>query len=265
MLIGQLAGATVRLIRHCEKGTVSTSLGRNVTTSVDHWKIECEFELSKHVPFKWTPLNKPVDVSDNIEARGYYKFNDDNMVYCISVQDNTNFLCRRTSLKRIHTEKKLTVKSLPVFVGNCFSVPPGVAVPSSLKNMYTELKNDIDGFEKPKHGHLLHWAEQGVLLLNTSLTVRAGEANSHAKYGWSEFTDAIMKAINQHTSHVIFLLWGAHAQKKGDIINIGKHHVLKSSHPSGLSAHRGFIGCKHFGKANEILKKHGKQPIDWQV
>lgn len=147
--------------------------------------------------------------------------------------------------------------------GLCFSVLPGVKTPPSLVNMYKELAQDIDGFDIPQHGYLQHWAEQGVLLLNTVLTVEQGKAHSHAKTGWETFTDKVIEAINQHQSGVVFLLWGAHAQKKGRFIDRNKHHVLTAPHPSPLSAHRGFLGCKHFSQANELLVKQGMSPIDW--
>ncbi|WP_282176863.1 uracil-DNA glycosylase [Vibrio nereis] len=147
--------------------------------------------------------------------------------------------------------------------GLCFSVLPGVKTPPSLVNMYKELAQDIDGFDIPQHGYLQHWAEQGVLLLNTVLTVEQGKAHSHAKTGWETFTDKVIEAINQHQSGVVFLLWGAHAQKKGRFIDRNKHHVLTAPHPSPLSAHRGFLGCKHFSQANELLVNQGMSPIDW--
>nr|WP_208293523.1 uracil-DNA glycosylase [Zophobihabitans entericus] len=148
--------------------------------------------------------------------------------------------------------------------GLSFSVLPGIAPPPSLVNMYKELQTDIPGFERPKHGYLASWAEQGVLLLNTVLTVEAGQAHSHAKIGWETFTDHVIEAINQHREGVVFLLWGAHAQKKGQFIDRNKHHILTSVHPSPLSASRGFFGCKHFSKTNELIQKQGGMPIDWQ-
>ncbi len=148
--------------------------------------------------------------------------------------------------------------------GLCFSVLPGVKTPPSLVNMYKELAQDIPGFEIPNHGYLKSWAEQGVLLLNTVLTVEQGQAHSHAKTGWETFTDRVIEAINQHNENVIFLLWGSHAQKKGRVIDSQKHHVLMAPHPSPLSAHRGFFGSQHFSKTNQILSKLGKAPINWQ-
>jgi len=148
--------------------------------------------------------------------------------------------------------------------GLCFSVLPGVRVPPSLVNMYKELAQDIPGFQIPDHGYLKSWADQGVLLLNTVLTVEQGQANSHAKYGWETFTDRVIDALNQHGKDIVFLLWGAHAQKKGRMIDRERHHVLAGPHPSPLSAHRGFFGCKHFSRTNQILKDLGKTPINWQ-
>lgn len=148
--------------------------------------------------------------------------------------------------------------------GLCFSVLPGVKTPPSLVNMYKELAQDIDGFQIPNHGYLKSWADQGVLLLNTVLTVEQGKAHSHAKTGWETFTDRVIDALNQHRQGVIFLLWGSHAQKKGQMIDRSKHHVLMAPHPSPLSAHRGFLGCKHFSQTNQILKQLGQMPIYWQ-
>ncbi|MCU5773919.1 uracil-DNA glycosylase [Erwiniaceae bacterium BAC15a-03b] len=147
--------------------------------------------------------------------------------------------------------------------GLAFSVLPGVAVPPSLVNMYKELVSDIAGFERPGHGFLESWAKQGVMLLNTVLTVEGGKAHSHARFGWETFTDNVIAAINQHREGVVFLLWGSHAQKKGSIIDRQRHHVLQAPHPSPLSAHRGFLGCGHFSKTNAYLSERGETPIDW--
>ncbi|MCG8710815.1 uracil-DNA glycosylase [Brenneria sp. 4F2] len=147
--------------------------------------------------------------------------------------------------------------------GLSFSVRPGIPAPPSLGNIYKELANDIPGFDIPKHGFLQSWAEQGVLLLNTVLTVEAGQAHSHANLGWETFTDRVIAALNENREGIVFLLWGSHAQKKGNIIDCQRHHVLKSPHPSPLSAHRGFLGCKHFSQTNQILEKQGVTPIDW--
>ncbi|PSJ45963.1 uracil-DNA glycosylase [Zobellella taiwanensis] len=149
--------------------------------------------------------------------------------------------------------------------GLCFSVRPGVRVPPSLQNMYKELSSDIPGFRIPNHGYLESWARQGVLMLNTVLTVEAGKAHSHARLGWETFTDHVIRAVNDHCQGVVFLLWGSHAQKKGAMIDPARHHVLAAPHPSPLSAHRGFFGCRHFSRTNELLAQQGKAPIDWQL
>lgn len=149
--------------------------------------------------------------------------------------------------------------------GLCFSVLPGVDTPPSLVNMYKELQQDVQGFTIPNHGFLESWANQGVLLLNTVLTVEQSKAHSHAKIGWETFTDRVINVVNEYCENVVFLLWGAHAQKKGTAIDSDKHNVLKAPHPSPLSAYRGFFGCGHFSSANEYLLKYGKDPIDWQV
>lgn len=149
--------------------------------------------------------------------------------------------------------------------GLCFSVNEGVKVPPSLVNMYKELITDIDGFVRPEHGNLASWAKQGVLMLNTVLTVEQGKAHSHGKWGWEIFTDALIEAVNTHRQDVVFLLWGSHAQKKGANIDTQKHHVLCAPHPSPLSAHRGFFGCQHFSQTNTWLTTKGYEPINWQV
>jgi len=150
--------------------------------------------------------------------------------------------------------------------GLCFSVLPEVKkLPPSLKNMYKELATDITGFTIPAHGYLQSWAEQGVFLLNTVLTVEQGQAHSHKHLGWEQFTDNVIAHINEHCEGVVFILWGAHAQKKGKSINSARHHILKGPHPSPLSAHRGFFGCQHFSKTNDLLQSQGNKPINWQV
>lgn len=148
--------------------------------------------------------------------------------------------------------------------GLCFSVLPQVKTPPSLVNIYKELAQDIPDFSIPNHGYLKSWADQGVLLLNTVLTVEQGKAHSHAKAGWEMFTDRVIEALNQHGQGIVFLLWGAHAQKKGQMIDRQRHHVLEAPHPSPLSAHRGFFGCKHFSMTNGLLEQQGKSPIVWQ-
>mgnify|MGYP002700320108 FL=1 len=149
--------------------------------------------------------------------------------------------------------------------GLAFSVESSdIKVPPSLVNIYKELTTDIDGFVSPNHGNLSTWAQQGVLLLNTVLTVQQGQAHSHAKLGWETFTDKIIAQINQHNEGCVFILWGAHAQKKGRNIDDDKHLILNGPHPSPLSAYRGFFGCQHFSKANAWLVQNGKQAISWQ-
>lgn len=148
--------------------------------------------------------------------------------------------------------------------GLCFSVQHGVALPPSLQNIYKELHNDL-GIPIPKDGCLENWAKQGVLLLNDVLTVQAHQAHSHAKLGWQQFTDSIIRALNYHPHGIVYLLWGSHAQKKIPLIDSTRHKILTAAHPSPLSAHRGFLGCHHFSKANELLKQMGREPIDWRL
>ena len=148
--------------------------------------------------------------------------------------------------------------------GLCFSVPPGVAIPPSLVNIYKELAADL-GIAPARHGCLTSWAAQGVLLLNAVLTVRAHEAASHAGRGWERFTDAVIASLNRDREHLVFMLWGSYAQKKGAVIDRNRHLVLTAPHPSPLSAHRGFLGCRHFSRANEYLRAHGLAEIDWQL
>ncbi|MBO3659900.1 MULTISPECIES: uracil-DNA glycosylase [Acinetobacter] len=149
--------------------------------------------------------------------------------------------------------------------GLSFSVQKGVALPPSLRNIFHELHNDL-GVKIPKHGDLTHWAEQGVLLLNAVLTVEAAQPTSHQKRGWEEFTDHVIDVLNEQREHIVFILWGAYAQRKGQRIDQNKHLILKAAHPSPLSANRGgFFGCKVFSKTNNYLKQHGIEPIDWQL
>lgn len=148
--------------------------------------------------------------------------------------------------------------------GLCFSVKPDVAVPPSLVNIYQELKEDL-GCYIPDNGYLKKWADQGVLLLNTVLTVRAHNANSHRNIGWEEFTDAAIRTLNEQDRPIVYLLWGKPAQTKKKMLKNPKHLILEAPHPSPLSAHRGFFGCRHFSKTNEFLKDRGLEPIDWQI
>ena len=148
--------------------------------------------------------------------------------------------------------------------GLCFSVLPGIKTPPSLVNIYKELETNL-GISPANHGYLDSWAEQGVLLLNAVLTVEDSKANAHQGKGWELFTDKIIEVINIECEHVVFLLWGSYAKKKGAIIDTARHLVLKAPHPSPLSAHRGFFGCQHFSQANDYLKQQKKTPIEWQL
>ena len=148
--------------------------------------------------------------------------------------------------------------------GLCFSVKPPVPPPPSLVNIYKELHSDI-GMAIPSHGDLTQWASSGVFLLNTVLTVEHGQANSHQGKGWEQFTDFVIKQISEHAEHVVFMLWGASAHKKLPLLDSEKHTILKAPHPSPLSAHRGFLGCRHFSLANEALIAHNQSPIDWSL
>ena len=148
--------------------------------------------------------------------------------------------------------------------GLCFSVRPDVDIPPSLVNIYQELHDDL-GCKIPNNGYLVKWAKQGVLLLNTVLTVRAHEANSHRGIGWEEFTDAAIRILNEQDRPIVFMLWGRPAQMKKAMLNNPKHLVLEAPHPSPLSAYRGFFGCRHFSRANAFLEDHGRSPIDWQI
>jgi uracil-DNA glycosylase len=149
--------------------------------------------------------------------------------------------------------------------GLCFSVAPGIKPPPSLVNIFKEMHTDL-GLPIPNHGTLTKWAEQGVLLLNASLTVRAGEPMSHAKIGWAQFTNAVIRKISDEKQHVVFLLWGKFAQEKQELIDVTRHHlILKAAHPSPFSADSGFFGCKHFSKTNQFLVQNGIDPIDWAL
>ena len=148
--------------------------------------------------------------------------------------------------------------------GLCFSVQDGVAFPPSLQNIFKELNADL-GIPMPKSGNLTKWAKQGVLMLNTVLTVRAHQANSHQGHGWEQFTDAVINAVNMQDRPIVYMLWGSPAQRKASMLNNPKHLILKAPHPSPLSAYRGFFGCRHFSQCNEFLKANGVEPIDWQI
>jgi uracil-DNA glycosylase len=148
--------------------------------------------------------------------------------------------------------------------GLCFSVKPPTPPPPSLVNIFLELKSDL-GIERPNHGNLESWARQGVLLLNAVLTVEEGKPGSHANKGWERFTSKVIEELNTRKEHLVFLLWGAYAQKKAEFVDRTKHLVLTAPHPSPLSAHRGFLGCKHFSQANAYLARHHVTPIDWRL
>jgi uracil-DNA glycosylase len=148
--------------------------------------------------------------------------------------------------------------------GLCFSVRPGVPVPPSLQNIFSEIENDL-GIARPDHGCLTPWARRGVLLLNSVLTVQAGVAGAHQGKGWEGFTDRAIDELNRDRDGLVFLLWGSYAQAKGRLIDTRRHCVLKAPHPSPLSAHRGFLGCRHFSKANQYLETNGQAPIDWSL
>lgn len=148
--------------------------------------------------------------------------------------------------------------------GLCFSVKPDIETPPSLVNIYKELNSDLGCFI-PNNGYLTKWAKQGVLMLNTVLTVRAHQANSHRGIGWEEFTDAAIRILNEQNRPIVYLLWGKPAQMKKSMLNNPMHLILEAPHPSPLSAYRGFFGCQHFSKTNEFLKEHGLEPVDWQI
>jgi len=149
--------------------------------------------------------------------------------------------------------------------GLSFSVNHGIKIPPSLRNIYKELSDDISDFRVPEHGNLIEWAKQGVLLLNTVLTVKQGQAHSHAKLGWEKFTDGVIEKLSLENEGCVFILWGSHAIKKGKNIDQNKHAVLTGPHPSPLSAYRGFFGCQHFSKANKWLTKNNHKPINWII
>ena len=148
--------------------------------------------------------------------------------------------------------------------GLCFSVKPDIPLPPSLQNIFKEIQSDLN-ISEPNCGDLTKWAQRGVLLLNTTLSVRAHQANSHANCGWAWFTDSVIKLISDHTEHTVFLLWGSNARSKASLIDNQRHLILQCAHPSPLSAYRGFFGCRHFSRTNDYLTQHGKNPIDWNL
>lgn len=164
-----------------------------------------------------------------------------------------------------HSQSTVNKKTVPTAHGLCFSVVRGAPLPPSLRNIFKEIAAEVPGYRIPEHGNLTQWSEQGVLLINSTLTVRAHQPMSHANQGWETFTDAAIRAISDQKSDVVFLLWGRHARAKASLIDTSRHHVLEAPHPSPFSASSGFFGCEHFKKTNEILKKLGKKTINWQT
>lgn len=202
----------------------------------------------------------------------YYK----NLQQFLQEQENLGKVIYPPKALRFHALDLTPLESIKVVIlgqdpyhgekqahGLSFSVPEGVKIPPSLRNIYKELASSIPGYKIPESGNLEHWARQGVLLLNAVLTVEKGNAGSHAAKGWETFTDNIISEINNQPRSVIFLLWGSYAHKKGRLIDNQKHIVLKSTHPSPLSAYRGFLGCGHFKRVNEILSERGEAAIKW--
>ena len=149
--------------------------------------------------------------------------------------------------------------------GLSFSVPKGITIPPSLRNIYKELNSDEVDFTQPEHGNLVSWAQQGVLLLNSVLTVEKNSPAAHANHGWEIFTDQVIRILNDNKQHLVFILWGAYANKKSELIDSNRHLILSSAHPSPFSAHKGFFGCKHFSQANEYLLSTKQQPISWSI
>ena len=149
--------------------------------------------------------------------------------------------------------------------GLSFSVPKGIIIPPSLRNIYKELNSDEVDFSQPEHGNLVSWAQQGVLLLNSVLTVEKNSPAAHANHGWEIFTDQVIRILNDNKQHLVFILWGAYANKKSKLIDLDRHLILSSAHPSPFSAHKGFFGCKHFSQANEYLLSTKQQPISWSI
>ena len=223
--------------------------------------------MSEHFDLSWNAIIKPLFKTNEMQKLSDFVQSERKMYQVFPREDQVFQAFKLTSLDNL---KVVILGQDPYHNdgqahGLSFSVPEGMALPPSLKNIYTELFTDIPGFTYPKHGNLSYWAEQGVLLLNATLTVRAHEAGSHQKKGWEQFTDAIIKAISEQTEHVVFMLWGSYAIKKASLIDGNKHLILTSVHPSPLSSYRGFFGCKHFSKANDYLLSHNENAIDWQV
>jgi uracil-DNA glycosylase len=165
-----------------------------------------------------------------------------------------------------HSVSQVNGRNVPTAHGLCFSVVKGAKIPPSLQNIYKELKNEFgEDFQIPNHGNLENWAKQGILLMNTTLTVEAHKPMSHAGKGWEEFTEKVIETISREKTGIIFLLWGRHAQNRKNLIDLKKHFVLEAAHPSPFSAYNGFFGCGHFKEANNILAQKNKEKIDWQI
>ena len=223
--------------------------------------------MSERFDPSWEPIIKPLFQSSKLKELSEFVMRERQVYQIFPPQDLVFNAFRLTPLSNL---KVVILGQDPYHNdgqahGLSFSVPHGISIPPSLRNIYTELVTDIPGFRYPTHGNLTHWAEQGVLLLNATLTVRAHLAGSHQKRGWEFFTDEIIKNISAEANNVVFLLWGSYAIKKSALIDSSKHLILTAVHPSPLSVYRGFFGCAHFSQANEYLRRHGKLPIDWQV
>lgn len=223
--------------------------------------------MSERYDSSWEMLIKPLFQSSTMQSLSNFVKEERSLYQVFPEQDLVFNAFKLTSLQNL---KVVILGQDPYHNdgqahGLSFSVPEGIAIPPSLRNIYSELATDIPGFSIPKHGNLTKWAEQGVLLLNATLTVRAHEAGSHQKKGWEKFTDEIIKGISESTEHVVFILWGSYAIKKAALIDHSKHLILTAVHPSPLSVYRGFFGCKHFSKANAYLESNNKERINWQV
>ncbi len=215
----------------------------------------------------WDPIFKPLLETSNMVALSQFMENERKQY---QVFPPPNLVFNAFKLTPLTTLKVVILGQDPYHNegqahGLSFSVPAGMPIPPSLKNMYAELTTDIDGFKYPNHGDLTKWAKQGVLLLNATLTVRAHQAGSHQKKGWEKFTDQIIQELSKQCDHLVFILWGNYAIKKTALIDQQKHLILTAPHPSPLSVYRGFFGSKPFSKTNEFLKQHGIESIDWQV
>ena len=223
--------------------------------------------MSDRFDTSWDPIIKPLFQTPEIQKLSDFVIQERSLYQVFPEKDLVFNAFRLTSFPKL---KVVILGQDPYHNdgqahGLSFSVPQGIAIPPSLRNIYTELVTDIPGFRYPTHGDLTKWAEQGVLLLNATLTVRAHEAGSHQKKGWEYFTDKVIKSISDQSEHVVFMLWGSYAIKKSGLIDQSKHLILTAVHPSPLSVYRGFFGSAHFSQANSYLSAHGKSAIDWQV